>query len=54
MIKRWLTGFGITAYLGTLLFGIVSHAANYQDGSHPSMYFLAQASSMTYSRVIGS
>lgn len=40
MVKRWLAGLGITAYLGTLLFGIVSHAANFQDGSHPSMYFI--------------
>ena len=40
MVKRWLAGLGITAYLGTLLFGIVSHAANFQDGSHPSMCFI--------------
>ncbi len=40
MVKRWLAGLGITAYVGTLLFGIVSHAANYRDGSHPSMYFI--------------
>jgi hypothetical protein len=40
MFKRWLAGIGITTYLGTLLFGIVSHAANFQDGAHPSMYFI--------------
>jgi hypothetical protein len=40
MVKRWLTGLGITAYLGALLFGVVAHAANFHDGSHPSMYFL--------------
>src|SRR5712691_300634 len=40
MVRRWLASLGITAYLGVLLFGIVSHAANFHEGAHPSMYFI--------------
>lgn len=40
MLKRWLAGTGITAYLGALLFGIVAHATNFHESDHPSMYFL--------------
>jgi hypothetical protein len=39
-MKRWMTHATIAAYLGTLLFGLVSHAAMYNSHSHPLMYFI--------------
>ena len=39
-IRRWLASLGITAYLTALLYGIVSHAASYNESAHPSMYFI--------------
>ena len=40
MVRRWLASLGIAAYLSALLFGIVAHATNFHEGSHPSMYFI--------------
>ena len=40
MVRKWLTKLGITAYLATLLFGVIAHGANYHEGAHPSMYFI--------------
>jgi hypothetical protein len=40
MVRRWLAGFGIAAYLSALLFGVVAHATHFHEGSHPSMYFI--------------
>ena len=38
-MKRWLTHFTITLYLGFLAIGIVCHTANWGVNSHPVMYF---------------
>lgn len=39
-MKRWITTATITAYLGALLVGLVSHAINYRSHSHPLMYLV--------------
>jgi hypothetical protein len=39
-MKKWLTSSVIVVYLTALSWGIVSHAVEYKNGSHPVMYFL--------------
>lgn len=39
-MKRWLTHSVIVVYLSALSWGIVSHAVDYGNVSHPVMYFL--------------
>jgi hypothetical protein len=39
-MKRWLTHSGVVVYLSALSWGIVSHAVDYGNTSHPVMYYL--------------
>ena len=40
MLKRWLAGAFIVAYLSALGLGVVSHALAFQQNAHPMMYFV--------------
>lgn len=39
-MKRWATHLFITAYLGVLGFGLLSHAMTFLKTAHPAMYFI--------------